>query len=583
MRLVEVTVQNYRSIANQTKFTVDDLTTLVGPNNEGKSNLLRALALGMEVIQRWSTVRPQLVRGGEISGPNALGFLRPRRAARNGKLVYGYNWSDDYPLAKQSSRGARPTLLRLRFHLTEEEVREFHEHTGIANNGDLPVEITLGRLSVTFGAVKPGRGAATHRAKSREIAEFIASRISLVSVPAIRTSDQAVALANELARIRTRSLVNSDEYQALTSKLNELRREAVGKVAQDLMESVKRYIPSVESIELQDADVERTNAIDDLVIHDGTVTSIESKGDGIKSLVTMALIQDLAQEQSRGHSFVLAVDEPEAHLHPASVHELQSLFQDLSSSQQVILATHNPIFVNRERVESNILVEANAARPAKHVSVIRNALGVELGDNLQSAETIVLVEGITDEFVLPAMLSEIDAQIGHQVRSGRIHFRATRGTGKMRAQIQREKATVCRILVVLDDDDGGRPEAARIRESNILPRNNIFLLGGRQAHSELEDLLRPEVYIDGLSVEFGRPFEARHFANRSRKWSKNLADAASRLGIADAGDDLVDRAKTTVATAVKDRNFDGTLIREDSVEHLGVLSRIVLGNTAASS
>lgn len=581
LRLVEVTVQNYRSIANQTKFTVDDLTTLVGPNNEGKSNLLRALALGMEVIQRWSAVRAELVRGGEVSGPNALSFLRARRATRGTQQVTGYRWSDDYPLAKQSSRGARPTLLRLRFQLSEDEVREFHAHTGMTNNGDLPVEITLGRLSVTFGAVKPGRGAATHRAKSREIAEFIASRISLVSVPAIRTSDQAVGLANALARIRTRSLVNNEEYQALTSRLNELRQEAVREVARDLMDSVKRYIPSVESIELQDADVERTNSIEDLVIHDGTVTSIESKGDGIKSLVTMALIQELAQEQSRGHSFVLAIDEPEAHLHPASVHELQSLFQGLSSSQQVILATHNPIFVNRDRVESNILVEANAARPVKNVAAIRAALGVELGDNLQSAETIVLVEGISDEQVLPALLAEVESRVAQHTRSGRIFFRATRGTGKMRAQIQREKATVCRILVVLDDDDEGRAEAGRIRESGVLPGNNIFLLGGRQHQSELEDLLRPEVYVDVLSAEFGRRFEVKHFANRSRKWSKNLAAAASQLGIVDTGDQLKDRAKTAVAAAVVAQH--GCSLREECVEHLNALGGLVLGDARATA
>ncbi|WP_231395743.1 ATP-dependent nuclease [Mycobacterium marinum] len=463
----------------------------------------------------------------------------------------------------------------MRFHLTDEEVRGFSEHTGIANNGDLPIEITLGRLSVTFGVVKPGRGAATHRAKAREIAEFIASRISLVSVPAIRTSGQAVGLANELARIRTRSLVDNQEYQALTSRLNELRQEAVGKVAHDLMDSVKRYIPSVESIELLDSDFERTNSIDDLVIHDGTVTSIESKGDGIKSLVTMALIQELAQEQSRGHSFVLAIDEPEAHLHPASVHELQSLFQGLSTSQQVILATHNPIFVNRERVESNILVEANTARPVKNVASIRTALGVELGDNLQSAETIVLVEGVSDERTLPVLLSEVDSQIGQQVKSGRIHFRATRGAGKMRSQIQREKATVCRILVVLDDDDIGRAEARRIRESNILPENNIFLLGGRQTQSELEDLLLPDVYLDGLSVEFGRSFEAKHFANRSRKWSKNLALAASQLGIVDTGDELIDRVKAAVSDSVG--RHTGSLLREDCIEHLNALGKLVLG------
>ncbi len=529
----------------------------------------------MEVIQRWSIASPDLVRGGELSGTAALTFLRSRSFGRSGRIAIGYRWSDDYPLAKQERRGTHPTLLRLRFRLTDDEVRAFTELTGIANNGELPIEITLGRLSVAFGVVKPGRGAATHRAKAREIAEFIASRISLVSVPAIRTSDQAIALVNELARIRTRSLLNSEEYQALTSRLNELRQEAVGQVARDLADSMKRYIPTVQSIELQNSDIGRTNTIEDLTVHDGTVTSIESKGDGIKSLVTMALIQELAQEQSRGNSLVLAVDEPEAHLHPASVHELQSLFQALSVTQQVILATHNPIFVNRERVESNILVKTNSARAAKNVSVIRAALGVELSDNLQSADTIVLVEGVSDEKVIPVLIAEVDSRMRHEATSRRIVFRATRGTGQMRAQIQREKATVCRILVVLDDDEGGRSEASRIREANILPDSNIFLLGGRQVKSELEDLLRPEVCIEGLNNEFGRSFDVQDFANRSRKWSANLTAAAKRMGLIDTGDVFVDRAKSSVANAVSQHG--GTLIREESVVHVEELSRLILG------
>ena len=52
MRLREVTVKTFRSIGTQTKFKLGDLTTLVGPNDEGKSNLLRAVGLGMYLIDR---------------------------------------------------------------------------------------------------------------------------------------------------------------------------------------------------------------------------------------------------------------------------------------------------------------------------------------------------------------------------------------------------------------------------------------------------------------------------------------------------------------------------------------------------
>lgn len=573
MRLVEVTVQNYRSITSQTKFSVDDLTALVGPNNEGKSNLLRAVAVGMELIRRWPIMARHVDKDGALSGAQAMSILRPRRSAR-GQLLYGYRWGDDYPLGKQAQRGAKPTVIRLRFRLDPEEVRDFTDHTGIANNGDLPIEISLGRLSVSFGVLKPGRGAATHKAKAREIAEFISARVSLVSVPAIRTSDQALGLVNELSRFRMRSLLNSDEYVELTSRLNQLRKEAVERIGRDLTSSVQRYIPSVQSIELMTADVERTDSVEELSVNDGAITSIESKGDGIKSLVTMALIQELAQEQANGHSVILAVDEPEAHLHPASVHELQQLFQELSATQQVLLATHNPIFVNREKVESNILVLGNSARPARKVSVIREALGIELHDNLASAEIVVLVEGLTDETVIPALLGAVDDRVPTAVSSGRIVFRASKGAGKMRAQIQREKATVCRIIVILDDDAEGREEAQRIRDASILPAANVFVVGGRTTPAELEDLIEPSVYISALSSHFGRAFTASQFARRNRKWSQNFQAAALTLGIP-ARQDLLDEAKIAVAEAVR-TNKRGSL-RTESIDHLTALADLIVG------
>jgi putative ATP-dependent endonuclease of OLD family len=50
MRLVSFSVQNYRSITKANKIKVGQSTVIVGPNNEGKSNVLRALVTAMKVI-----------------------------------------------------------------------------------------------------------------------------------------------------------------------------------------------------------------------------------------------------------------------------------------------------------------------------------------------------------------------------------------------------------------------------------------------------------------------------------------------------------------------------------------------------
>lgn len=579
MRLTEVSVQNYRSITAQTRFSIEDLTALVGPNNEGKSNLLRAVALGMELIQRWSTAPDNIAKAGEVEGPAAMSLLRSRRPTRFGPTS-GYRWSEDFPLDKQATKGARPTTVRLRFRLTDAEIKEFATSTGITSNGELPIELSLGRLSASFGVVKPGPGAATHRAKAKQIAQFISSRLTFVSVPAIRTGDQALALVNDLARMRMQHLLASDEYQALTDELNSLRQKAVARVGRDLTESVRRYLPSITSIDIQTTDVQRANTVEELIINDGTSTSIESKGDGIKSLVTMALIQEFAQERSEGQNFILAVDEPEAHLHSLSVHELQNLFEELSQTQQVILATHNPIFVNRERVDSNVLVVSNAARPAKSVAQIREALGVQLHDNLASADTVVLVEGISDERVVPKLLSQVEPRVEQAIANGRMLFRASRGAGKMRAQIQREKSTVCRILVVLDDDAEGRSEARRIRETSLLPDRNVFMLGGRPTQAELEDLVATDVYLPALSSHFGRVFTDKHFSNRSRKWSANLQAAALALGIPKTGEELRDEAKSVVSEAVS--AFIGPVIKTSSEDHVRALATMLFPSNSST-
>lgn len=577
MRLSEVTVSNYRSIVKQTRFAVGDLTTLIGPNNEGKSNLLRALALGMQLIERWSTLPDRLSGKEEISGTDALMFMRSSQYRRNQRPddeVQGYNWARDYPLQKQTTKGALPTTIRFLFELDETEVQPYLEATGIRNNGYLPIELKLGRTSISLGIVKPGRGAATHRAKAREIARFVKNGVTFVSIPAIRTGRQAQTLVNDLARIRLQSVARSEEYVLLANQINALRRAAVGEIATGLTESVQRYLPSVANIEIETADIASADAVADLVIDDGTSTSIDNKGDGIKSLVSMALLHQLASERSKSQSIILAVDEPEAHLHPASVHELHTLFAQISQDQQVILATHNPIFVNREHVSSNVLVRANEARPAQSVEQIRTAIGVQLHDNLESAEKIVLVEGLTDTQILPRLLLETNAEWRQALSNASIAFKPVKGVGRTRSHIQREKSTLCQIFVVVDGDVAGRQEAARIVEERHLPQKNVFILSdGMRRNSEIEDLLEPTIYLHALTTKFGRNFTPSHFKNRSKKWSDNFEAAAIALGVAIV-DTTIDEAKIVVADAVVGRKESG-LIRPEAAGTLEALDHLL--------
>ena len=97
-----------------------------------------------------------------------------------------------------------------------------------------------------------------------------------------------------------------------------------------------------------------------------------------------------------GKNLVLALEEPESHLHPNAIHQLKGVLQEIATRHQVIMTTHCPLFVDRTSIRSNILVNNRMARPARSIQELRMALGVRAADNLQHAELILLVEGDDD-------------------------------------------------------------------------------------------------------------------------------------------------------------------------------------------
>ena len=76
MRLLSFSVVNFRSITNARKIQTNNMTVLVGKNNEGKSNILKALTLAMDILKMYS------------SDPRSL-----RLPANYLKRRMGYIWS----------------------------------------------------------------------------------------------------------------------------------------------------------------------------------------------------------------------------------------------------------------------------------------------------------------------------------------------------------------------------------------------------------------------------------------------------------------------------------------------------------
>ena len=108
MELISFTVRNYRSIIQAHKLPISRSTVLVGPNNEGKSNILKALVSAMRVLGIW--------KEGLLS--DSVGSYRTL------KRHHIYDWELDYPVALQTTKPKGETIFDVDFRLTDDEIDE---------------------------------------------------------------------------------------------------------------------------------------------------------------------------------------------------------------------------------------------------------------------------------------------------------------------------------------------------------------------------------------------------------------------------------------------------------------------------
>ena len=387
MKLTKFSVSNFRSITTAHKINVGNLTVLVGKNNEGKSNILRALSLAMESMMQFSK-NPRMQR--TIMAPS---FLRR----------VGYIWDKDFPVSLQENHPDKKTVLDLNFELDNDELNAIRTSTGIRmSNAVIPIRVSLGRSHVTIDI--PQKGSPAFKQHKYDIIKFICDKISFNFIPAVRTENDALSVINNIIRVELDSLNENEEYDKAITVIKSLQQKKLDEIAARILRPLNIFLPSVNAVSIRlNEDYQNLLQEDkpDVIIDDGNATSITYKGDGIKSLTAIAMLNAITPENMVS---VVAIEEPESHLHPEAIHQLVKTINLIAESKQVIITTHNPLFVYRNSLSSNIVVNNGSAKPAKNIKEIRDVLGVIPSDNLINAQFVLVVEGDDDKIALIALL-----------------------------------------------------------------------------------------------------------------------------------------------------------------------------------
>lgn len=511
MKLASFSVINYRSITNARKIQTNNMTVLVGKNNEGKSNILRALTLAMDIMKMYS-VNPRMLMA-------ANRYLRGK-----------YSWERDYPIALQEANPNGYSSVDLTFELSDDEISDIRQSTGIRITSNIPVRVSVNHSTAKIDIPKRGTSAFSDADKKKIIIEYICGKIDFNFIPAVRTERDALRVVETFIENELKVLENNSEYEDAVKTINRLQQGVLNGISERIKEPMQEFLPAVKNIQINIKNEERRIALrrsTEVIIDDGTPTPIEQKGDGIKSLTALAMLNIVDKTDSVS---VIAIEEPESHLHPESSRQLYETIQTLPLNHQVVLTTHSPLFVNRKNLNENIIVNSGKATPVKRVKEIRDVLGIKVSDNLTNAENVLIVEGEDDKITLEKILPNMSDIIKKSIQNGTLLIDYIGGAGNLPYKLSFYRNLQCKYHVLLDNDDAGRSAADEAERQGLLEiRNTTYTMCNGSPNAEIEDCYDKSAYENIIRETFGVSIDVPEFRN-NQKWSDRISNCFKSQG-----------------------------------------------------
>ena len=505
MKLSDFSVVNYRSITTARKIKTNNMTVLVGKNNEGKSNILRALTLAMDIMKIYS------------KDPRSLQIaVRPY-------LKNHYSWEKDYPISLQEKNPNGWSSIDLNFELDEQDILAIRSMTGIRLSGCIPVQVSTNGAAAKIDIPKRGTAAFADADNKKKIIEYVCFKIDFNFIPAVRTEYDALRVVDSLIEKSLETLDTNPDYINAMNKIEELQQGILDGISNQIIEPLQEFLPTVRNVQIHIQNERRRIAMrrnTEIIIDDGTPTPIQQKGDGIKSLTALAILNIPARVDRVS---VVAIEEPESHLHPESARQLYDTIMSLSQTHQIVLTTHSPLFVNRTNLKENIIVNDGKATPVKKIKEIRDVLGIHISDNLTNAEHALIVEGEDDKIALEKLLPSMSTKIKRAIQNGTFIIDYIGGAGNLPYKLSFYRNLQCKYHVLLDNDDAGRHAGSEAERQGLLDvRNVTYAICNGSPNAEIEDCYNKAVYENAILNEFGVNINVAEFRG-NKKWSDRIA------------------------------------------------------------
>jgi hypothetical protein len=271
----------------------------------------------------------------------------------------------------------------------------------------------------------------------------------------------------------------------------------------------------------------------------------------------------------QGKQLLILIDEPASTLHPRAQRALARILSSLAEEHQIVYSTHSPFVIDwnfpqrirlleRDQKTKRTFIRNKPFAPGSLQTVwdpLRETIGVSLGDLALIGRQNLLVEGVTDQFLIANASAALARRGSPHLDLEDCSITPFSDKATLRRLVHRAKESAGRVVVLCDTDAAGEG-LARICRAEGIPVRAVgeFLAGLPHGQSaSIEDLFGLDTYV-----------EAVNHAYRGFDWFTPLALDPAQRGRRSLGRFVQD----TFEERFPVRNFDKHLVTIELAERI---------------
>lgn len=443
MKLVKYQVENFRSVENSGWIDCDDVTTLVGINESGKSNLLLALwklnparegaidILHDLPVSKLSSLRKNASEVKFISAEFVLGAESAKAisestgASCNAETrviisryydgLYVVEFPEGLPATtEETAEGESFDEDTYEKNVTDAILKEMPKFVYYSNYGNLSTKIYLPNVIKWLkGETVSGIEVNEDQVRTlRVLFDFV--KLDPKEILELGKDPKVIAMERNNNRNATPTAAEITKAENDKEERSILLQSASGELTRQFRDWWKqgeykfRFEADGDYFRIWVSDSVRTDEV-----------GLELRSTGLQWFISFYLIF-LVESQENHKDAVLLLDEAGLTLHPLAQKDLSRFFDNLSKNNQIINTTHSPFIVDTTNIDrcrvvymddkgftvaSSDLRQGADALNEKSIYAVHAAMGLSVSDILLQGCQNVIVEGPSDQHYLNAIKS----------------------------------------------------------------------------------------------------------------------------------------------------------------------------------